>query len=183
MFADGLDEEVFEGGVFAASAEIGEGAFGDEAAFMDDGDAVAEALDDFEDVGGEKDGGTPADEVEEEVFHEAGPDGVDPFERFVHEKELRTVDEGGRHGDAFAHALGVFGDEFAAGIGEFKEVDEFAGTFGGERLGESVHAADEFEVFGSGEAVEEEGFVRDKADALAGAEAGFRLIGIDGFAE
>jgi len=183
VFADGLDEEVFKGCVFAAGAEIREGAFSDEAAFMDDGDAVAEALNDFEDVGGEKDGGAPADEVEEEVFHEAGPDGVDPFEGFVHEKELGTVDEGGSHGDAFAHAFGVFGDEFAAGGGEFKEVDEFAGALGGQRLGERVHAADEFEIFGSSEVIEEEGFVRDEADALAGAEAGIGLMGVDGFAE
>ena len=72
---------------------------------MDDGDAIAEAFDDFEDVRGEEHGGSAADAVEEDVFHEAGTDGVDAFEGFVEEEELRGVDEGGGHGDAFAHAF------------------------------------------------------------------------------
>jgi hypothetical protein len=183
VLADGFDKEIFEGGAVAALAEFVEGAFGDEAAFVDDGDAVAEAFDDFENVGGEKDGGAALDEIEEEFFHEAGADGIDAFEGFIHEKELGTVDEGSGHGDAFAHALGVFGDEFAAGAGEFEEIDEFLGAFEGDGAWEAVETADELEVFRASEIVEEEGLIGDEADALAGAEAGFGLVGVDGLAE
>lgn len=183
MLADSFNEEVLEGRAIAALAEFVEGAFGDEAAFVDDGDAVAEAFDDFENVGGEKDGGAALDEIEEEFFHEAGADGIDAFEGFIHEKELGTVDECSGHGDAFTHAFGVFRDELATGVGEFKEIDEFQGAFEGHGAGEAVKAADKLEVFRAGEVIEEESFIGDEADALAGAEASFWLVGVDGLAE
>ena len=148
-----------------AGAQIAERGGGHDAAFVDDGDAVAEALDDFEHVGGEKDGGAALHLVEQDVLHEARADGVDAFEGLVHEEEFGMVDEGGGHGDALAHAFGVFADDFAVGL-KLKEVHEAAGALDGLRAREGVHAADEFEELDAGEAVEEEGLVGDEADLL-----------------
>jgi hypothetical protein len=183
MLADGAHEEVFEGFTFCTLAEFIESSFDDEFAVVDDADAVTKAFDDFEDVGGEEDGGAVADEVEQEVFHEAGSDGVDAFEGFIHEEELGTVDEGGGHGHAFAHAFGVFADEFATGGGEFEKFDEFFGAFLGHGAGEAIHAADEFEVFRAREIVEQESFIGDEADVLFGGEAGLGVGWVDGLTQ
>ena len=104
--------------------------------------------------------------VDQDVLHEAGTHGVDAFEGFVHEEEFGFVDEAGGHGNPFSHSFGIFGDELFAFVREFEEFKEFGGAGFGEGLGEGVHAADEFEELLAREAVEEEGFVGDEADAL-----------------
>ena len=56
-------------------------------AAIDDGDVGAEALDDFEDVRGEEDGGAAGDHALKHGFEGAGGDGVDAFEGLVEEED------------------------------------------------------------------------------------------------
>jgi len=91
--------------------------------FVDDGYVGAKALDDFEDVGGEEDGGAAGDHVLEHGFEGVGGDGVDAFEGLVEEEDFGTVDDGGGEGEFFAHAVGVVGDEFFWFVGEAHELE------------------------------------------------------------
>ena len=91
--------------------------------FVDDGHAVAEPLHNFEHVGGEKDGGAALHLVDQDVFHQARAHGVHAFERLVHQEQVGMVDQGRGHGDALAHAFGVFGDDLAVGL-QLEEVEQ-----------------------------------------------------------
>ena len=147
-----------------AGAELFEGAVGDEVAAVDDGDVGAEALDDFEDVGGEEDGGAAGDHALEHGFESAGGDGVDAFEGLVEEEDFGAVDDGGGEGEFLLHAVGEVGDEFFCFVGEAHELEELGGAGGGGGGVEAVHAADEAEVFGCGETAEEGEAFGDDAD-------------------
>ena len=147
-----------------AGAELFERAVGDEMAAVDDGDVGAEALDDLEDVRGEEDGGAAGDHSLQHGFEGAGGDGVDAFEGLVEEEDFGAVDDGGGEGEFFLHAVGVVGDEFFGFAGEAHEVEEFGGAGGGGGGVEAVHASDEAEVFGGGEAAEEGEAFGDDAD-------------------
>ena len=76
-----------------ACAEFFEGAVGDEMAAVDDGDVGAETLDDFEDVGGEEDGGAASDHALEHGLESTGGDGVDAFKGLVEEEDAGAVDD------------------------------------------------------------------------------------------
>jgi hypothetical protein len=164
-------------------AEFFEGAVGDEMAAVDDGDVGAEALDDLEDVGGEEDGGAAGDHALEHGFESGGGDGVDAFEGFVEEEDFWTVDDGGGEGELFLHAVGEVGDEFFCFTGEAHELEEFGGADGGGGGVEAVHAADEVQVLGCGEAAEEGQAFGDNADLTLefhGAGSGVEAEDLDG---
>ena len=59
---------------------------------MDDADALAQALDDFEHVRGRKMVAPWRTLIEQDVFHQARANGVDAFEEFVHQEEFGAVD-------------------------------------------------------------------------------------------
>ncbi len=61
----------------------------DDLAPGEDDDAVADALDDFEHVRDVEDGFAFAGEQDEQVFEEAGGDGVEAGERLVEDEEVR----------------------------------------------------------------------------------------------
>ena len=124
----------------------------------------AEALDDFEHVRGEEDGGAAGDHALEHGFECAGGDGVDAFEGFVEEQDFGAVDDGGSEGKFFLHAVGKVGNEFFCFAGERHELEEFAGASSGGGGVEAVHATDEVEVFGCGETAEEGEAFGDDAD-------------------
>ena len=101
----------------------------------------------------------------EDVLHQARAYGIDAFERLVHQEEFGVMNQRGGHGNALAHAFGVFADDFAVGL-ELEEVHQFAGAFDGGGARQTVHSADEFEKLDAGQTVEEERFVGDEADSL-----------------
>lgn len=131
---------------------------------VDDGDAVTEAFHDLQDVGGEEDGGSLGDEVEENILHEARADGVHAFEGFIHEENLWAVDEGGGHGDTFPHSFGEFSDQLGPVAIHLQEGEEFPGPFAGEREGKAVDAAGELHIFVGREVVKKQGVLGDKAE-------------------
>ena len=147
-----------------ACAELFEGAVGDEMATVDDGDVRAEALDDLEDVRGEEDGGAAGDHALKHGLEGAGGDGVDAFEGLVEEEDFGAVDDGSGEGKFLLHAVREVGDEFLCFVGEVHEFEELGGARGCGRGVEAVHAADEAEILGGGEAAEESEAFRDDAD-------------------
>ncbi len=173
--ADDAEEDLLEGkflagfGKFArdrgdARAQLVEGAVGDEAPLMDDGDVAAQALDDFEHVRGEKDGGSAFGHALEHGFQGAGGDGVHAFEGLVEKQNAGAVDDGGGEGKLLLHAVGEVGDQLFGLVGEVHEVEEFVGAAVGGFAVEAVHAADEAEIFRRGEAAEEGEAFGDDAD-------------------
>ena len=176
LAADDAEEDLFEGeglaacvvvgwiAGFDAGAELFEGAVGDEAAAVDDRDVSAEALDDFEDVRGEEDGGAARDHALKHGFERAGGDGVDAFEGFVEEEDFGAVDNGSGESEFFLHAVGEVGDELFGFVGERHELEQLLGAGGGGGGIEAVHAADEVEVLGCGKTAEEGEAFGDDAD-------------------
>ena len=137
---------------------------GDEPAAVNDGDVGAEALDDLEDVRGEKDGGAARDHALQHGFEGAGGDGVDAFEGLVEEEDFGAVDDGGGEGELLLHAVGEVGDEFFLLAGEAHEVEQLLGALVGGGAIEAIHAADEAEVLGGGETAEEGHALGNDAD-------------------
>ena len=140
---------------FDTRAELVERALSDEPAAVDDGEVAAEAFDDFEDVRGEENRGAASDHALEHRLEGAGSDRVDTFEGFVEKKNFGAVDYGGGEGQLFLHTVRVVGDELFALIGELHEIEKLGGAFCGSFAIQAVHAADEVEIFGAGEASKE----------------------------
>src|SRR4051812_21220267 len=127
----------------------------------------AETLDDFENVRGEEDGGATGDHALDHGLERAGGNGVDAFEWLVKKKDFWAVDDGGGECKFFLHAMGEVGDEFFSFVGERHELEQLLRACGRSGAVEAVHAADEAEVFGCGEAAEEgEAFGNDADLAL-----------------
>ncbi len=174
--AEDVEEDLFKGGAVGlglpsggvlgldAGAELFERTLGDERALVDDGHVGAEALDDFEDVRGEEDGGAAGDHALEHGFEGAGGDGVDAFEGLVEKEDLGAVDDGGGEREFFLHAVREVGDELFGVAGEGHEVEQLGGALSRWFRVEAVHAADEVEVLGRGEAAEEGEAFGDDAD-------------------
>ena len=147
-----------------AGAELFEGAVGDEMAAVDDGDVGAEALDDFEDVGGEEDGGAAGDHALKHGFERAGGDGVDAFEGLVEEEDSGPWMTAAARASFFCmpweKSVMSF---FVSPARPMKSRSSVVRVRGGGGV-EAVHAADEAEVFGGGEAAEEGEAFGDDAD-------------------
>jgi hypothetical protein len=101
-----------------------------------------------------------------DLLHQARADGVDAFERLVHQKQLWPMDERCRHGRALAHTFRIFGDQLTGLRVELEQGEQFAGPGFGEGPLEAVHASHKLDVLGAGEVVEEQSFVGDQADLL-----------------
>src|ERR1700733_14260405 len=161
---------------FHAATQFVERALSDEAAFVNDGDVAAEALDDFEHMGGQENCCAVANHSLQHGLESAGGDGVHTFERLVKKKHARTVNDGGGHGQLLLHAVRIIGDERFGTIAELHEIEEFGGALRCGLAIEAVHAADEIEIFGAGEPSEKREALRDDADlALHGDRIFFKV--------
>ena len=169
-FGGGVAEEDF-GLVFDAH-EIGEEAFADEFAFVDDADAVADFLDLFEEVGGEDDGDALGAEGEDEVADFAGAAGVDAGGGFVEDEEAGAVDDGLGEADALEHAFGVAGEGAIGGVFEVDEVEEFGAAVAEGGAADAAEFAVEGEGFAAGEVAVEVGVFGEEADVFAAVDAG-----------
>ncbi len=114
--ADGVGQvgSVSHGNSQDLSADLGlqffGGAFGDEPAVVDDGDAVGELVGLLEVLGGEEDGGAAAHEVSDDLPEVEATAGVEAGGGLVEEQDLGFGDEAGGYVQAPAHAAGVGAD-------------------------------------------------------------------------
>src|SRR5262249_18994742 len=79
-------------------------------------------------------------------------------------EDARTVNDGGGERELLLHAVRVVSDEGFGAISELHELEEFFGTLASDVAIEAVHLADESEVFGAVEALEEAHALRDDAN-------------------
>jgi hypothetical protein len=173
-FADDANEDFFEGeaggGIVGvglgvdAGAKLFEGAVGDELAVVDDAYVGAEALNDFENVGGEEDSCAAGDHALQHLLEGAGGDGVDALEGLVEKEDLRPVDDGCGEGELFLHAVREVGDELLGFAGKVHEFEELFAALESGGVVQAVHLADEAQVFGGGEASEESHAFGNDAD-------------------
>jgi type IV pilus assembly protein PilA len=145
-------------------AEFLKSSFGGEAACMQNADALGEAFGDVEDVGGEDDSVSAANEIEEDVLHETGGAGVETGERFIEQHDGGLVDERAAERHLLFHAAGKTLDGVVAFFPEAEGLKQFfgAGLAGGR--GEIPERGDELEVFERAEFAVEDGVVGDVSE-------------------
>ena len=100
-----------------AVEQLGEAAFDDEPPMVQDRDAVADALDVGQDVGGEQDGGLAAQRGDQLQDVPAAL-GVEGAHRLVQDDDGRLVDERPGDPEPLAHAAGVRSGAAVGGLGE-----------------------------------------------------------------
>ena len=104
---DELEESAFEGGLPDIFKDLRCGTVSDDAAFSQNDELRADFFDDFEDVGAEEDRFAFVAKGLDERFEDEGGGDVESGERFVEDKDVRIVHDGGDEKDALAHALGI----------------------------------------------------------------------------
>jgi hypothetical protein len=114
LLTDELGKDAFEAAELHDGCELGGWSVGEELALGEDDDAVADLLDDFEDVRDVKNRLPFCGEFLEEVFEEAGGGDVEAGERFVEDEEAWVVEERCGDEDALLHSLGVGRDRRVA---------------------------------------------------------------------
>ena len=74
---------------------------------VDDADAVAHALGNFQDVRGEEDGGAAFGHLAQDILDQPGGLGVQPDGRLIQYQHFRIVDQGGSQSSFLLHAMAV----------------------------------------------------------------------------
>ncbi len=90
---DQLSKGAFERGQMHEAGKLGGCGVGDDLALGKNDDAVTDALDDLEDVRDIKDSFALLGEQDEEVFEEAGGDGVESGKGFIEDDERGVVEQ------------------------------------------------------------------------------------------
>ena len=159
------DFEFVEGAAYDVAAEFGGGAEGDEAALVDDENAVAGDFDFGEDVRGDDDGHASA-EAGDEVAHELDLVGVEADGWLVHDDDGGLGEDGLGDADALAEAFGEFADDAVAFASEVADFHDFGDARGEAAAGEFLEASAIVEVFGDAHVLGERvvfGHVTDEA--------------------
>ena len=107
------------------------GAGGHDPALVDDGDVVADLLDELHDVAGEQHGRARADEAGQQPADDVGGDRIDALERLVQEQHRGVVDQGAAEHGLLAHAGGVVGDQPLGVLGQVEHVQQLLGPGAG----------------------------------------------------
>ena len=179
-------ESVLDG---EAVADLGEGAAGGEMAVDDDAHAVAEALDEAEDMGGEDDALALGAELLEVVGDGAGGDDVEAVGGLVEDDDVRVVDEGDDDAHLLLHAGGEVGHLHLGELVDAEPFEEGLLACRGGVGGHAVELAEEVvEVVGREEVLEfqlagEEGnlgaHLLGLADDAAAVDPGVAPVGTD----
>ena len=120
----------------------------------------------FEHVRGQENRRAMANLIEQNVFHQPRAHGIDAFKRLIHQKQLGPMDQRRRHGHAFAHAFGIFGDQLVARAVQLEQFQQLIRAFLRHAAVQPVDPADEFDELAAGEMIEQQRFVRHQADLL-----------------
>ncbi len=167
LLLDELGEDAFEIGELQGGLQLGGWGVGEDLSFGDDDDAIADQLDDFEDVRDVEDCLALRGELLQQIFEETGGDDVEAGERLVEDEQLGIVQQGGGDEDALLHALGVERDGRVAPGFEAEQGEEPVGLEVDEGLGQVAQAADELEVLEAGEVGVDVGLLGDVAEGGA----------------
>ncbi len=113
---------------------------------MDDGDAVAEFLHDFENVRGEKDGHSGPDQRPEKVLDQPRGHRIDALEGLVEKEELRFVDQSRTERQFLFHPVAEIDDLFPALAGEVHQLQQFLASGPDHLFPHPEHPADKIEI-------------------------------------
>src|SRR4051812_3833274 len=149
---------------FDSGAQLLEESLGYQASLMDDGDVAAQAFDDLENMGSEKDGRAAGDHALQHRLQRAGSDGVHAFEGLVEEENLRAMDHSCGHGELLLHSVRVVRDKLFGLVGELHELEQLDGALGGGLAIKTVHASGIAQEFSSGQAAEQSHSFGNDAD-------------------
>ena len=167
LLLDELREDTLKVGKTHKAGEIAGRRVGEDFAAGDDDDAAADLLNDLENVRDVEDGFALGSQDFEKVFEETGGDDVETGKRLIENEKFRVVEKRRRDEDALAHALGVRGDGRVFPRLEVQETEQAFGFLLKDRFVETTQAADELEVFKTGEVRVEVRFFRDVAEDAA----------------
>src|SRR5580704_14025881 len=122
---------------------------------MNDRNVAAQALDDFENMRGEKNRGSAGDHALQHGFQRAGGDRVHAFDGLVEKQDLGSMNHGRCQGELLLHAVGVVGDELFVLVRELHEIEQLGGAPGGGYPVEAIHSSGETEELSTGETSEQ----------------------------
>src|ERR1035437_2797335 len=159
-------KNVLQGVFMGGRLERFGGAVGDQGAFVDDEDAVADALHDIQDMGTVQYGLAGGGERGEQVFDEDGGIHVETGEGFIEQDDVRVVQQGGGDQDLLPHAFGIGIEAGHAVAGEAKGFQDVPDAGLQRVFGNVVEAAAEFEKLLPGEDIEKDRGFRHVADDL-----------------
>lgn len=174
MRADEGEEDLLEGGLLLdvldlrgrkQALESGEGVVRDDAALMEDRDAVGQLLRLIEILRGEQHGGAGVRELLDHAPHLDARFGVEPGGRLVEVDDLGVSDQTHRDVETATHAARVGADLAPAGIRQTERGEQVVGDLPG--VGQMPQLRDEHEVLASGEDLVDRGELSGEADALA----------------
>ena len=140
---------------------------GDDAAVVDDGDAIAEPLRLFHVVRGVDDRGARAAQGLDHFEDAVARLRIDADGRLVHEHDPGPMDDAGGHVEAALHAAGELAGEVFGAILQGSPLEAPGDRVGQLLAGEAVIAAKGFEVFFAGEAGVDGQFLRNPAEGLS----------------
>jgi len=121
---------------------------------MDDEDAVADTLDDIEDVRAIEDCLAGGSSGREQVFDQDGGIDIETGEGFIEKDDVRVVEQGGGDEDFLPHAFGISIEADYAVAGQAEGIEDIADSGLQCVFFDVVEAAGEFEEFLPGEAIE-----------------------------
>ena len=89
------EEQIFQRGIGATGlgTQFLERAFGDDAAALNDADAVDQPFCDLHDVGRENDGAAGAGPLQQQVLHFAGDRRIEPGQRLIQDQQPRFMQQ------------------------------------------------------------------------------------------
>ena len=129
-----------------------------------DGDAIAERLRVGQDVGGEEHGLAPGLQVQDDVAHQAAPEGIEAGHGLVEEDHLGIVHEGLGQPRALDHPLGEAPQRQVGGPREAHEVQQVPGAGAAGFPAEAEEPPHVVEILPRGEVVVEVGVFGKVAD-------------------
>ncbi len=171
-------KDFLECGCASALFESGEGIAGEEAALVEDGNAVREQLDFGQGVGGKKERSiaTPKDLRFQEAAEIHGGDGVQTAGGFIEEKHLRLVEQGAKETEALDGAGGERAHLTIQCFAELKLFRELGDAEARGAIGKVVEAPEEEQILASRkasvEAVVRAGMITEEAADGAGLARG-----------
>ncbi len=148
-------------------ADLGERAFEDGATVVDDGDVVAEVLDEIELVAGEEDGGTSGGLLADDLAEGFDADRVEAGEGFVEDEQIGLVGEGDDELDSLLVAVGELLEAGCGAVGESEAVEPVIGGLSGLGGGATVEAGEVDDLFSDAHAGVEAALFGHVAEATA----------------
>src|SRR3984957_9295130 len=115
---------------------------------------AAQSLHDLEDMGSQKNCDPAFGHASEQRFQRTSCERIHSFEWLVEEEDARSMDHSSGERQFFLHAVRIVRDDGFGAVGELHEFEQLLGALAGGGTVEAIHAADEIEILGTGQALE-----------------------------